>query len=291
MRDFFAIPDDMDYYDRYAEYIQKSISEERKDEIDELLKQNTDFQKQAVIPPVLTYTSAFGTLIGILILVKFFSNKNGFQDAYSRNAVLFYISIALILYGIIIYMIQKQKVKKTLALDEYKQMNEKADVLYKQVLEELGVPEEAIKIDFLMSTIYKKNEQLAKEGKKAKTIAKPLYYNIILNSYVENGLLCLADNCSVLTLPVKAFKRIVKKEEKILESQWNKDVDIKSEEYKPYKITQNNFGAYRIRYYYSIEFVINDLEYEMKIPHYEINNIQKLLDLPIVDNLNGNENK
>ncbi len=64
---------------------------------------------------------------------------------------------------------------------------------------------------------------------------------------------------------------------------WNKEESIKSERYKPYKMTENNLGFVIIKNYYALKLHTNFGEYEILIPPYEIETFTAMLRIKIAN--------
>ena len=109
------------------------------------------------------------------------------------------------------------------------------------------------------------------------------YINIQFNFFIKNDMLCFADVETVYAIPLSYFKKIIKYNKRAMVNGWNKSEDFNKGEYKEYKITKNSYDNLFMKPYYSVQFEYEFQEYEFLIPPYEINHLNKLLNLDIVD--------
>ena len=57
---------------------------------------------------------------------------------------------------------------------------------------------------------------------------------------------------------------------------WNKETAFNKGVYKNYKIRMNDFGMYAVKPYYSLQILSGGEEYEIRIPPYEREEVERL---------------
>ena len=98
------------------------------------------------------------------------------------------------------------------------------------------------------------------------------YINYEMQVFVENDMLCFADLHGVYALPLSGFVDITRINKSIALPNWNKETSPKDEQYKTYKIRDNDMGMYTIKPYYQIT-----------LPNYELKNFLSILTLNVKD--------
>ena len=104
------------------------------------------------------------------------------------------------------------------------------------------------------------------------------YINFDMLVFREGEMLCLADDRSVIGIPLSDITGIYKINKRVNFSGWNKEDDFNTGAYKPYKITQNNYGILYIKPYYSLRFTGYGEVYEILFPAYELDTFVRLTD-------------
>lgn len=177
---------------------------------------------------------------------------------------------------LIIHFISKKKVKAVVESEEFNLVEKRSERLYKEIMEDLKVPQDAPQTDLLIHS-YK----LSKNGKKRNAGLLSVYYNLQFHVYKEEDKLCFADVGTVYGVPMDGLKRIVKINKLATFPNWNKEERYNEGEYKKYKINTNNYGTLFVKPYYSLQFVADNEEFELLFPPYELETIQKITGLSV----------
>ena len=101
--------------------------------------------------------------------------------------------------------------------------------------------------------------------------------------FVENDMLCFADLHGVYALPLSGFVDITRINKSIALPNWNKETSPKDEQYKTYKIRDNDMGMYTIKPYYQVNLKIQGEDYQITLPNYELKNFLSVLSLNVKD--------
>lgn len=189
-----------------------------------------------------------------------------------------YIGLGLVIIGGLILLFRHLKVKKTKEDETEDKLNIKVEHLLKECYEQLNIPIDALKID-IISTKYHTNKK--GEHKFAnQNLFIPI--NEETSWFIEEDSLFIADLISVIKIPLNSIKALKEIDKRILLRQWNKEESFNSEKYKSYKIKPQNAGLFLIaKTYYSLEFNVDNEEYNILVPKYDLNNLLKLLPLKI----------
>lgn len=238
-------------------------------------------EKKAALPTWLSILMYIALLAGTIIIcgfIKALKNKS-FKELISRptNIFLLAIAVVLILAYIIYRIIAYQKAKVVAKSEEFNQVAEEIDEIVNESFKDLNIPDDKIIMDVFTYPYKVKKDKI----KPASSMFK--YINIQYNFFIEDDKLCFADIETVYAIPLSCFKRIIKYNKRAMVNGWNKDVEFNKGEYKEYKITKNNYDNLFMKPYYSVQFEYEFKEYEFLIPPYEINHLNKLLNLEIID--------
>lgn len=276
MKYFFGIHKD-DNDNVYNNYLIRKVSEETEEKTEEDINDQNEVIKKKTVPSWLVTVAYSMLLFGLFIVLKILTGDGTLKEKIANTLVLFIIGICLVVIGGIILLIGYLKntilAKKD---EEIKRTNDKLEERINIHRYELNIPEDAKSVDFLFTFVNEKN------GNEKRNIWKTISnYNFWLDIFIENDLLCFCDRYGVYGVPVEAFKKIVPLKGKQIFMPWNKEENFNSEKYKSYKIKNTNQGL--VCKCYGIILVLDEIEYQIIIPNYELMEFKKILDLPIIE--------
>lgn len=146
------------------------------------------------------------------------------------------------------------------------------DVL--RIFRELGVPEAAVDVDFF-SLYY---QQRGKEIKICKKWLQSVeFITTCQKLYKDETNLYLADMEGKRSIPLASLRAIRTVKKRVGMDEWNKEEELTSERYKPYRLHEDDNGIY-MKQYHVLEFFLRGSEWLLYFPCYE---------LPIVEELTG----
>lgn len=261
----------------FSKFIVRSASTTSNEKMDELANKGTMIQKKELGPGWLNIVSTICVGIGLIFILGIFGVKDGFKEALKTRGYLFYIGIALFVLGLTHIIYKKVKSKKGEKSESVKNFLDEQELLKKDILNELRIPEDAIVIDILLTKV--------KENKDGKEIAKTMGLFTHINSEVYLFLECnkvyFADYSAVIEIPLESFKSIDKINKSIVIPEWHKKVAFNNEKYKEYKVKQNSYGMVFVKQYYSIKLLIDSEDYEILIPNYDLKEFLKVVPLNV----------
>ena len=190
-----------------------------------------------------------------------------------RNAPLLTMSgfAALIVWGVL-FTVGKIKEKVVLKEENADEKSEEMDMVTERAFAELGVPSGAIRVDILAFKFAIKDGAV-----KPKTGALEVtpYFNFEMRAYLCDYNLCLADVESVWRFPLESLKAIKTVKKNVILPTWNKETPYNKGEYKPYKMSSNNYGVY-VKPYHILELEKDGETYGIYFPAYELASIEGL---------------
>lgn len=171
-----------------------------------------------------------------------------------------------------------EKVSDVEEFVELHEVDEEAEAeVAAKVRSELGIPEDAIDMDFL-SFFYRENAN-------GPYPIKPFDFMMLeMFAYNDGDCLCIADYNDVYSIPKAAFTSVERIERPITVLGWSKDEGFESEDYAEYEMRETEEGFISIPCYYSAKISIqNDEdeteEFELLIPPYEYESFSALTGL------------
>ena len=162
---------------------------------------------------------------------------------------------------------------------EYKKFSDDLDKLYEDCRVAMNVPESSPEID-VFTYMYTQ-----KDGKTCNFISEGVFVNEVMQVFRENDSLCFFINECVWSVPFDKIEKIVKIDEDIMFSGWNKEIPFDRGNYMQYKIQEldDDYGHFKMNGYYTIRFTAFDTPYEIIIPSYEIDTVLSISGLKVND--------
>lgn len=259
-------------------FVTKRIDEDLQRRCDEAIKTSEQYEKKAALPSWLNMVKHIVCGFSIIVTISIIRSISEIGAQAFKNAPGVFIACVLG-WGIYLtlFFIEKSKKKNVENDESYKQSAVEEDALVNECLEQLNVPKDCAKIDFL-GELYS-----IKKGKKKNAFPLANFVNFNFYSYIEDGKLCFCDQTSVITIPFYKVRKLVKYEKKVSFYGWHKQEQPNSEKYKEYKLTISNMGQIFTKSYYAIEFESDNEIYEIVFPPYELSEVSKLIDIENID--------
>lgn len=261
----------------FSKFVVRSPSATSKAKIDEFDKKARMVEKKKSGPGLLNALAALSLCLGLLFIVGMIAAKDGFKEALKTRGYIFYIGIVLFAFGLVYTIYMRIKSKKIDKSEMVENILKEKESIKRDVLDELGVPANAVIIDILITRV--------KENKDGKEVVKSMGLFTHLNSevyfFVENDKACFADYSAVIEIPLESFKSADKIDKRIIIPTWHKEVPYNNEKYKEYKIKRNGYDMFYVKPYYSIKLLIDNDDYEMLIPNYDLKEFLKVVPLNV----------
>lgn len=172
-------------------------------------------------------------------------------------------AVSLVIF-VLLTVILHRRAKKILESDEVTQLTENLERLSDSSEMLLGVPSGAAETDVL-GYGYE-----IKRGKEKNLHKQARYMTSLLNVFVEEGELMLANDYEKYAIPLSAITgvRVIRKKTKVF--LWMKDDEPKSATYKPYKIGYDDENdVFTVRAVYALEIAHNGETFELLVPDYD----------------------
>ena len=279
MKNIFGVKKDSEGLDG-QNYIIRRCSEDIIKEKEEYLKEFNTHKKNAYLPKWLNIIKnvCLFSFLFLFICILGAIDEVSIQDAYNNAPFLFYICGITFIIFIILFIINKVKVKKVLNSDEFIDFKSKSDFFLTKVLNDLSIPINSNEVD-IFSYVYDLNKK--EKEKNAYSLQMSKYFNMSMYIFKENDALCLATVNEVLSIPLNHIKEVYKINKKINAYGWNKEEPYNKGKYKEYKITANQYNVLFYKYYYSIRINDGTTDYEIIVPPYDYEYFDNIINLEV----------
>ena len=257
-----------------SEFITRTASKQKIEEYEnkqEDLEQTVEKSKLPLLLRIIKY------LCGLFFLtVLAASVKAGFETAL-KNAPILVMSEALCgILWIILHFVSKGKEKKVLKEENAEQQSKEIYEDFKNIHNELNVPDDAAGVDILHFRYKMKNGKIRPYVSGLQTTA---YMNVSVKMYETNDELHIADLESVYSFAKSELKVITTVNKRISVPTWNKDEDPRKGSFKCYKMTVSDMGDVFFKPYYILEIEHESQNFCIYFPCYELEIFEHLTGL------------
>ena len=257
-----------------SEFITRAASKQKIEEYEnkqEDLEQTVEKIKLPLWLRIIKYLCGAFFLIALVASVK-----AGFETAL-RNAPLLVMSGALCgILWIILHFFSKVKEKKVLKEENAEQQLEEIYEDFKNIHNELNVPDDAVEVDVLQFKYKMKNGKISPYASVLQTTA---YMNTCVKMYETNDELHIADLENVYSFAKLELKVITTVNKRISVPTWYKDEDPRRGSFKRYKMTVSNMGDVFFKPYYILEIEHESQIFGIYFPCYELEAFEHLTGL------------
>jgi len=259
-------------------FIVKEIDEAQSALIEGFDKKIKTVNRQVKLPIfilIIYYAAMFLSVAFVLGIIGALQEVD-LATAFARGPMLFIgLPFTLIIWaGIAIY--KRTRARKLTESEEVKTLQAEAEKIIADSRLQLGIGEDAIKIDTLHFFYEEKDGK-----KKLKHGLGAQYFNIEMNVYVDDQNFYLADLARVFAFPLSSLKTLTELKNTVSMDIWNKKVPYNSSEYADYKLKTNSMGAIFLRQHYRLTLEINGEEYTILFPPYELKTLTDLTGLNV----------
>lgn len=256
-----------------AQFITQTLDPALLQQVNRIADQAQEQEEKAELPLVLRVLRGLAGICAFLCIggiVKALAKVTFLEGFHNAPGIYITGGIALIVWAALAVW-SRARVRKVSSSPEQAALERDADQIVQAALTDLGVPEDAKKIDVLYRVYHVKN------GKEKSDLD---YINDEKWVYRSADMLCLADVRAVVSIPISSVIGTEVRKKRVRMMQWNKEQAPNSAEYKPYRVTEND-GAYYIRSCTALQ--IHDVfgDYEILIPNYDADTVCEMLNLSV----------
>lgn len=200
--------------------------------------------------------------------------KVGVAQAYKNAPALIWIfAVCAVLY-IALKIWSRVRNHAVLKSGEVEQFDAKVEEIVGAAYEELGVPEDAVRLDAFVFRYKEKDGKIS-----VRSMGFFDYINVEVRAYVKGGDLCFADTESVYALPLTSLRGIQTVKKTALFHGWNKELPPTDKSFKPYRVAVNQYQSILCKPYYILEAEIRGETWGVYFPGYELSAYEALTGL------------
>lgn len=248
----------------------------QKIDIEEVQDRAEELERKAALPKpwgLIKWVCGFVALVmagGILKGVA----KVGFEQAVQNAPILLAVFVVCTVTFVVLKIWGNRRSNAVMKSDEVEQF----DVEVKQTLSlaygELGVPEDAVKMDAFVFRYKEKNGKIS-----VRSMGFFDFINVEVRAYVKDGALCFADTESVYALPLESLRGVQTVKKTALFHGWNKELLPNDKSFKPYHVGVNQYETIFCKPYYILEAEIKGEIWGVYFPGYELPTLETLTGL------------
>ena len=255
-------------------YETRKISSALSARIDALTEKSDDVEDAASLPNALKWVQyACGVAAGFVIAgILRNTGKLSLKEMYGNAAWLFWIGGACALVFLTLLVMGAVRRRNTEDSAEYEDLTASADSLEREMLLELGVPEDAASIDGLAYQYKTRDgENKIVEQLVGHYIETPCY------AFCEKGCFCLCDSAARFDIPLGDIHGIYIENKKRYMTGWSKDKGFYEEPYKEFCYKNaDNLDRIWLRSTCLMEFALGGEEFRFRFPTYELETVERL---------------
>ena len=255
-------------------FVTDRVPEEFDNELDEQNEETLRLMDKAIKTPLYLRILMFiFPVCGIASLRVFFdfAEDTSFAQAINDAPYILLFAIAMFIgLAFVLYILKRQSDEFSESRD-MQHLERNAEINEQKAFKLLNIPKDAPEID-VMLIMYE-----IKKGK-VKSTHKDLcdYITSIFHVFVADGMLKLASLNMIHSIPLNEITGARCIHKKVSTDAWNKDDPHNKGKYKEFKIKEGEFGSMVINTYYALDILHENEEYEILIPCYDWEIIEKL---------------
>ena len=289
MKDYIEVNVDKPELSSYKKFVVKSVGNHFDQEIEKVDKKFKEVVETTIGPKkklngVFYYLTLIFALVTVIFGLVLFQKLD--QDQFPVAIfVLMTVSLVLVILFGVLQIITRKQINEKMKTDEVTSVSNLNKELEEKLKKYLGVSEDALKVDvFVRQVTFKKGETV-------NAITKASYCNNALYSFVKDDKVYFSDTYELIQLEKKYIQDITLIRDKISFINWNKKEALYDKKFKPYGLRSNGKGIILVDSFYEIKIKINQEDFILRIPGYEIEAMKVLFSYEEVVEEKSNENK
>lgn len=260
-------------------FIARRLSDDLQRQRDSLEAAISGLQKQTQLPKIVRGIKKLAGLSVLTIPLALLDDnlsdaKRGTSE--STNQLFLFIFLAMLALWLLLTWWEIKRARAVVGSPAYDVAEVDAEAFLQAAKKELGVPEEAAKMDVFASRYHWINGEM--HAVNSRLIWD--YDNVEDRAWREGDCLCLADSVMRLEIPLNDFQGAEKRKNGCYITRWNKEESYRSAAYKPYRVGTVE-GQLRASGYLAVQLLHQQETYELRLPLWEADTLQRLTDWPL----------
>lgn len=270
-----------------TEFITRSISEEKRAEMDERADELQRMISQARLPGWMTTLrsiAGFASLIMAMNLMNIFLEK-GFSALFANDQIMgTSICFAAVATWFYLSRLGRMKVKNMENDPLLKTKNNELEIEIALMMHEMGVPTNAKSMDVLVFNYKTKDGEVIPVSP---MMMPSIFMNFECKAYRDGDNICLADSDSVYSFAKSEIKTLRKVDSKATVYSWNKQESPTDPKYASYGLILNKLGMATTTCYYILEVERDGNTFGLYVPGYEADMLREVFGFESAIDANG----
>ncbi len=289
MKDYIEVNVDKVELSSYKKFVVKSVGNHFDQEIEKVDQKFKEVVEKTIGPKkklngVFYYLTLIFALITVIFGLVLFQklDQNNFPVAIF---VLMTVSLVLVILFGVLQIVTRKQINEKMKTDEVTSVSNLNKELEEKLKKYLGVNENSRKIDvFVRQVAFKKGESV-------NALTKASYSNNALYAFVKDDKVYFSDTYELIQLDKKYIQDITLIHDKISFVNWNKKESLYDKKFKQYGLRSTGRGIILVNSFYEIKIKINQDDYILRIPGYEMEAMKELFSYEEVVKEDNNDNK
>ncbi len=245
------------------------------------LKEQGAALRKKIMPVRLTALIIIFMVAGMVSVTAYFeiASETGFAEAWRNVRWLIAAGVPLLALTALLLFFFVRRVRRIMASPAVREYLERAERETIALKEALGVPADASALD-VIAYVYREGRQkkpISATGRFLTRSHTLLEYNV----FVRGDRLCFADAERVVGVPLSMLVATYPRRKRVIVDDWNKSEPATSKQYKKFASSASD-GSTVIRSYLALHLAGSRGEYEIWIPAYEAETLQRVVDLKLI---------
>lgn len=248
----------------------------KKIDMGEVQERAEDLEAKASLPLIWRIIQWVCGLAAAIVAIGFMRGaaKVGIEQAFQNAPALIWIFAACMIVYIVLKIWGNRRNNAMMKSGEVEQFDADVQEVVGAAYEELGVPEDAVRIDAFVFRYKEKDGKIS-----VRSMGFFDFINVEIRAYIKDGDLCFADTESVHALPLTSLKNIRTVKKTALFHGWNKELPPTDKSFKPYHVAVNQYESITCKPYYILEAEIRGQTWGVYFPGYELSALEALTGL------------
>ena len=240
---------------------------EKKIDIQEVQDRAQDLEAKASLPLIWRIIQWGCGLAAAITAISFVGGaaRLGVEQAFQNAPALIWIFAACMIVYFVLKIWGNRRNKTLMKSGEVEQFDAKVQEVVGAAYEELGVPEDAVRLDAFVFRYKEKDGKIS-----VRSMGFFDFINVEIRAYVKDGDLCFADTESVYALPMASLKGIQTLKKTAMFHGWNKELPPTDKSFKPYRVAINQYESIYCKPYHILEAEVCGEVWGVYFPGYEL---------------------
>ena len=248
----------------------------QKIDLQEVQDRAEDLEAKASLPLIWRIIQWVCGLAAAIVAIGFIRGaaKVGVEQAMQNGSVLIWIFAACMIVYVVLKIWGNRRNHVVMKSGEVEQFDADVQEVVGAAYEELGVPEDAVRLDAFVFRYKEKDGKIS-----VRSMGFFDFVNVEIRAYIKDRDLCLTDTESVYALPLESLRSIQTVNKTAMFHGWNKELPPTDKSFKPYRVAVNQYESIYCKPYYILKAEICGQTWGVYFPGSELPTLEALTGL------------